>query len=260
MTLGEKLRGHGRTWCCTYCPDAGVRAELDRVPWPRRPRGSGSAQLGRQSSHEAHAARRRLHVASGAAADGASARARAHATGHAARDCPDGACRYAAQPGHHSAAAAATSARRSTGRSRTPQQAPIGASGSATRKGGRKRLAGALHHAVRLESVPAGRQDRAEEAHGERLGKNREGLTAGPHAEVSEREEKWAADTWDHEGAGVHLAVAYREGGSQRSGLAIWIGSGRVRPVKKEIDFENSKLFSIQRRTENNSKEIDRCL
>jgi hypothetical protein len=122
-------------------------------------------------------------------------------------------------------------------------------------------LAGALHHAVRLESVPVGRQDKAEEAHGERLAKNRE-HTAGPHAEVSEREEKWAADTWDHEGAGVHLAVAYREGGggSQRSGLAIWIGSGRVRPVKKEIDFENSKLFSIQCRTENNSKEIARCL
>jgi hypothetical protein len=58
------------------------------------------------------------------------------------------------------------------------------------------------------------------------LGKNREGLTAGPHAEVSEREEKWAADTWDHEGAGVHLAVAYREGGA--SGAGSQYGSGRV--------------------------------
>jgi hypothetical protein len=30
----------------------------------------------------------------------------------------------------------------------------------------------------------------------------------------------------------------------------------RVRPVKKEIDFEYKKLFPIQHRTENNSKEI----
>jgi hypothetical protein len=59
--------------------------------------------------------------------------------------------------------------------------------------------------------VSAGRQARVEEAHGERLGKSREGLTVGPHAEVSEREEKRAADTWDREGVGVHLAVAHIE-------------------------------------------------
>jgi hypothetical protein len=57
-----------------------------------------------------------------------------------------------------------------------------------------------------------------EEAHGERLGKSREGLTAGPHAEVSEREGKWAADTWDREGIGVHLVVVHSE--RERSGGA----------------------------------------
>jgi hypothetical protein len=56
-----------------------------------------------------------------------------------------------------------------------------------------------------------GRQAGAEEAHGERLGKSCEGLMAGPHAEVSEIEEKRAADTWDREGAGVHLVVAHKE-------------------------------------------------
>jgi hypothetical protein len=42
------------------------------------------------------------------------------------------------------------------------------------------------------------------------IGENCEGLTVGPHAEVSERGNT-AADTWDCEGAGVHLAVAHRE-------------------------------------------------
>jgi hypothetical protein len=94
-------------WHCAYCPDAGVRAKLDGVPWPSQPRDSGLAQQGHQSSREAHAARRWLHMASGAAADGASTRARAHMAGHAARDYPDGACRYAARLGHYGAAAAA---------------------------------------------------------------------------------------------------------------------------------------------------------
>jgi hypothetical protein len=38
-------------------------------------------------------------------------------------------------------------------------------------------------------------------------------LTAGPHMVASEREReggKRAADTWNREGAGVHLAVAHR--------------------------------------------------
>jgi hypothetical protein len=74
----------GPMWRYAYCPDAGVREELDGVPWPRRPRDSDSALQGRQSSHEAHAAWRRLHVASGAAPDSASAHSRAHAVGHAA--------------------------------------------------------------------------------------------------------------------------------------------------------------------------------
>jgi hypothetical protein len=97
------------------------------------------------------------------------------------------------------------------------------------------------------------------EAHGERFGKSREWLTAGPHAEVSEREEKRAADTWDREGTGVHLAVAHRER-ERASGAGLWCGSGWVRLVKKEIDFEYRKLVSIQRKTENNSKEIARWL
>jgi hypothetical protein len=51
--------------------------------------------------------------------------------------------------------------------------------------------------------------------------------------------------------------------GAQREragGAGPRCGSGRVRPVKKDIDFEYRKLFSIQRRTENNSKEIAVCL
>jgi hypothetical protein len=34
----------------------------------------------------------------------------------------------------------------------------------------------------------------------------------------------------------------------------------RVWPAKKKMDFEYRKLFSIQHRTENNSKEIGRSL
>jgi hypothetical protein len=97
--------GVGRMHACMHCPDAGVRAELDRIPWPRRPHDSGSAQQGRQSSREAHTARRRLHVAFGAVADGASAHARTHMA--AARDTwlSGQACRHAARPGHRGAAA-----------------------------------------------------------------------------------------------------------------------------------------------------------
>jgi hypothetical protein len=40
------------------------------------------------------------------------------------------------------------------------------------------------------ESASVGRQAGAEEAHGERLEKSREGLTIGPHVEMSERERK----------------------------------------------------------------------
>jgi hypothetical protein len=255
---GAARGGVGWMWRCTYCLDAGVRAELDGVDRPRRPRDSGSVQQGHPSSREAHVARRRLHVVLGAAADGASACA--HAAGHATRDCLDGACRYAARPGHRGTAATVANARRSTGGSSVPaaQQAPTGASGSATRKGGWKRVAGGLHHGVRPESMLASWQAGAE-AHGERFGKSREWLTAGPHAEVSEREEKRAADTWDREGTGVHLAVAHRER-ERASGAGLWCGSGWVRLVKKEIDFEYRKLVSIQRKTENNSKEIARWL
>jgi hypothetical protein len=57
-------------------------------------------------------------------------------------------------------------------------------------------------------------------------GRSREGLTAGPHVAVSEREEKWAADTWDREGTGVHLVVAHKERERWRSGLAMRVGSG----------------------------------
>jgi hypothetical protein len=39
--------GVGRTHACAHCPDIGVRAELDGIPWPRRPRGSGLTQQGR---------------------------------------------------------------------------------------------------------------------------------------------------------------------------------------------------------------------
>jgi hypothetical protein len=168
---GVARGGVGWTWRCAYCLDAGVRAELDRVPWPRQPCDSGSAQQGHPPSREAHAARRRLHMASGAAADGASARA--HTAGHATRSCLDGACRYAARPGHRGTVAAAACAHRLTGGSGMPaaQQAPTGASGSATRKGGWKRVVGGLRRGVWPESMPAGRQARAEEVHGRDLGK-----------------------------------------------------------------------------------------
>jgi hypothetical protein len=153
-------------------------------------------------------------VASGAAADGASAHA--HAAGHATGGCPDGACRHATRPGHHGVAA---SRRRQRGSAEAigdgaeassvcPQMAaPTAGRGGVARggpTGGPWRNAG-------QKLVSAGRQARVEEAHGERLGKSREGLTVGPHAEVSEREEKRAADTWDREGVGVHLAVAHIE-------------------------------------------------
>jgi hypothetical protein len=98
---------------------------------------------------------------------------------------------------------------------------------------------------------------RTEEAQRERLGESREGLMARSHAEVTEREEKRATDTWDREGAGVHMAVAHR---GRADGAGLQCGSGQVQPVKKKIDFEYRKLFFIQRRTENNSKEIARCL
>jgi hypothetical protein len=88
-----------------------------------------------------------------------------------------------------------------------------------------------------------GRQAGSEEAHGERLGKSREGLTAGPHAEVSEIEEKLAADTWDREGAGVHLVVAHKERESRGAGLRC--ESGQVQPVKeKKRIFEFDLYFS----------------
>jgi hypothetical protein len=217
---GAARGGVGWTWRCAYCLDAGVRAELDGVPWPRQPRNSGLAQQGHPPSREAHVARRRLHVASGAAADGASARA--HTAGHATRSCLDGACRYAARPGHRGTVAAAACAHRLTCGSSMPaaQQAPTGASGSATRKGGWKRVVGGLCRGARPESMPAGQQARAEEVHGEIFGKSREGLTTGPHVEVIQREEKRAADTWDREGAGVHLAVAHRERERERAGGA----------------------------------------
>jgi hypothetical protein len=95
-----------------------------------------------------------------------------------------------------------------------------------------------------------------EEAHKMRLGKSHEGLMAGPHVAASERErEKRAADTCDREGVGVHLAVAHRER-ERADGAGSRCGLGQVRPVKKKIDFEYRKLFSIQLRTKNNSKEI----
>jgi hypothetical protein len=185
---GAARGGVGWTRRCAYCLDVGVRAELDGVPWPRQPRDSSSAQQGHPPSREAHAARRRLHMASGAAADDASARA--HMAGHATRSCLDRACRYAAQPGHRGTVAAVACAHRLTCGSGMPaaQQAPTGASGSATRKGGWKRVVGGLRRGVWPESMPAGRQARAEEVHGERFGKSREGLTTGPHAEVIQRE------------------------------------------------------------------------
>jgi hypothetical protein len=74
----------GQTHACAHCLDTGVQVELDGIPWLRRPHDIGSAQHGRQSSCEAHAARRRLHVASGAAADGASARTRGSSAWHMA--------------------------------------------------------------------------------------------------------------------------------------------------------------------------------
>jgi hypothetical protein len=57
-------------------------------------------------------------------------------------------------------------------------------------------------------------------------GRSREGLMARPRVAASEREEKWAADTWDREGAEVHLAVAHKERESRRSGLVMRVGSG----------------------------------
>jgi hypothetical protein len=88
-----------RRWC--------ARQRWHRVPWLRRPCDRGSVQHGCQSSREVHMAQRWLHVVSGAAVDGASARAHTHEVGHATRGCPDGACQYAAQPGHCGAVAAA---------------------------------------------------------------------------------------------------------------------------------------------------------
>jgi hypothetical protein len=168
-------------------------------------------------------------VALGAAADDASART--HAAGHVTHDCLDGACRYTARLGHHGTAVTAASACRLTGGSGVPaaQQAPTGASGSVTRKGGWKRVVGGLRHGARLESMPASRQAGAE-AHRERFGKSHEWMTAGPHAEVSEREEKRAADTWDREGTGVHLVVAHRERETAEQACgADWVGSGSLR-------------------------------
>jgi hypothetical protein len=79
------------------------------------------------------------------------------------------------------------------------------------------------------------------------------------------REEKRAADPWDREGTEVNLAVVHTERERHREreragGAGSRCGSGRVRPIKKEIDFEYRKLFSIQHRIENNSEEIARCL
>jgi hypothetical protein len=73
-----------------------------------------------------------------------------------------------------------------------------------------------------------------EEAHKMRLGKSHEGLTTGPHVAASERErKKWAADTCDREGIGVHLTVAHREREREResrwSGLTRRVGSGPAR-------------------------------
>jgi hypothetical protein len=84
-----------------------------------------------------------------------------------------------------------------------------------------------------------GRQAGSEEAHGERLGKSCEGLTAGPHAEVSEIEEKLAADTWDREGAGVHLVVAHKERESRGAGLRCDASRVRSSPFRKRKGFLN---------------------
>jgi hypothetical protein len=86
------------------------------------------------------------------------------------------------------------------------------------------------------------------------------GWRTGP-TQRSVREEKRAADPWDREGTEVNLAVVHRERERERDdGAGSRCGSGRVRTIKKEIDFEYRKLFSIQHRIENNSEEIARCL
>jgi hypothetical protein len=93
-------------------------------------------------------------------------------------------------------------------------------------------VVGGLCRGARPESMPAGQQTRAEEVHGEIFGKSREGLTTGPHAEVIQREEKRAADTWDREGAGVHLAVAHTQRErelAERARDAGQVGSGPLR-------------------------------
>jgi hypothetical protein len=65
---------------------------------------------------------------------------------------------------------------------------------------------------------------------------------------VSEREEKRATDTWDCEGAGVHLVVAHRERERDReswwSGFMIRVGwVNGSSPVRKRKGF--LKLISI---------------
>jgi hypothetical protein len=93
------------------------------------------------------------------------------------------------------------------------------------------------------ELALGGRQARAQEAHGG-LGNFSPDARARPQREV-------VADRWATMAHGTQQVVAHRE--RERESRRVW-------PVKKEIDFEYRKLFSIQCRTENNSKEIARCL